>query len=175
MVTFGTWELVGFILLIMVVYTVILVLASKIIGKGLSSKMLYLLPIYPMDTAKRTYAVARQLGVPVDDIKYTGKSMISGKSEYYIKSREQVVVVEPFFGIVVKTSLDSEILESNYHAFSAESISQQHNYLAQLKEQGLEPEVTEADIKEQVDEPTKDEVKVEDSEIKESEIKEEVV
>lgn len=167
MVTFSTWQLVGLVVAVMVIYTVILVVAAKVIGKGLSSKMLYLLPIYPMDTAKRTYAVARQLGVPVDDVTYTGKSLISGKSEYYIKSREQVVVVEPFFGIVVKTSLDSEILESTYHAFSAESISQQHNYLAQLKEQGLEPEVTEADIKEQGDEPTKDEVKVGESEIKE--------
>lgn len=167
MVTFSTWQLVGLVVAVMVIYTVILVVAAKVIGKGLSSKMLYLLPIYPLDTAKRTYAVARQLGVPVDDVTYTGKSLISGKSEYYIKSREQVVVVEPFFGIVVKTSLDSEILESTYHAFSAESISQQHNYLAQLKEQGLEPEVTEADIKEQGDEPTKDEVKVGESEIKE--------
>lgn len=167
MVTFSTWQLVGLVVAVMVIYTVILVVAAKVIGKGLSSKMLYLLPIYPLDTAKRTYAVARQLGVSVDDVTYTGKSLISGKSEYYIKSREQVVVVEPFFGIVVKTSLDSEILESTYHAFSAESISQQHNYLAQLKEQGLEPEVTEADIKEQGDEPTKDEVKVGESEIKE--------
>lgn len=140
MVTFSTWGLVGFILLIMVAYTVTLVIASKFIGKGMAAKMLYLVPVYPLDTAKRTYAIARQLGVPETDITYTGKSITTGKSEYYIKSTDQVVTVESFFGIVVKTRAE-EVLNSEYHAFSAESISQQHNYLAQLKEQGLEPDL----------------------------------
>ena len=140
MVTFSTWQLVGLVVALLVVYTVTLVVAAKVIGKGLSSKMFYLLPVYPMDTTKRIYAISRQLGVPVDDVSYMGKSLITGKSEYFIKGTEQVVTVEPFFGLVVKTSPDGDILTNEYHAYSGESISQQHNYLAQLKEQGLTPE-----------------------------------
>lgn len=134
MITFSTWEFIGIVVLVMVLYTVTLVVGAKFVGKGFASKMMYLLPVYPLDTAKRIYAIARQLGIKESDIAFTGKNKYTGKSEYLIKSTEQVVTVDPFFGVVIKE--DGEPLNREYHAFSAESMTQQHNYIEKLKEQG---------------------------------------
>lgn len=135
MLTLETWQVVVFVFAIMAIHTVFLVVTAKVIGKGLSSKLVYLLPFYPFDTSKRIYALSQQLNVPMEDITYTGKSLLTGRSEYYVKSLDSVYTVKAFFGIAAVND-EGTIANPEYVKFSTEHLTHTHKL---LEEQAVEP------------------------------------
>lgn len=106
------------IILTIVGYSVILLLAARLLIPKLSGYYLFYLPLLKFTASHRQYYIARQLGVELEDIQLVGKGL------FYNKKDERTYRVGQFMGIQLLDEagkvLDSNVLNNNAYYISDE-------------------------------------------------------